>query len=292
MISPSPLRARAAATLAAAGLLLSLASCTSAPGGPAVPTPPQAVSGLPGTHVHGMAVNGKTGQLLLATHEGLFDISRTPATKIGPTNDLMGFTSAHDDGIFYASGHPGQDSPLPGPLGLVRSDDGGKTWEQLSRQGESDFHALTTTKSGIVAFDGTLLTSLDGKNWVSVAAGFTPAVLAGNAHSDTVLATTPQGLQRSTDAGATWTLDTAAPVVQFAAFASTNDVVGVQPDGTVHVSADSGATWSAKGRISGGVQAIAAAKDSDGTFRIWAATEGGVEISTDGGATFAPYEAG
>jgi predicted NUDIX family NTP pyrophosphohydrolase len=80
--------------------------------------------------------------------------------------------------------------------------------------------------------------------------------------------------------------------VQYAAFASTNDVVGVQPDGNVQVSADSGATWSPKGRISEGVQAIAAVKKPDGTLRIWAATADGVETSADGGATFAPYQPG
>lgn len=107
--------------------------------------------------------------------------------------------------MFYASGHPGKDSTMPNPLGLIKSTDGGKTWEQVSRQRESDFHALTTTKSGIVGFDGTMRTSTDGTTWKPAAAGFTPAVLAGNPYSDTVLATTPEGVQRSADAGTTWT---------------------------------------------------------------------------------------
>ncbi|PVZ61248.1 hypothetical protein C9424_00195 [Arthrobacter sp. H-02-3] len=291
-MASSLLLSRAAATVAAAGLIVSLAGCTPGTTNPASSAPAKSAFGLPSAHVHGMAVNDQTGQILLATHEGLFDISRTPGTKIGPAIDLMGFTTGHDDGIYYASGHPGPDSPLPNPLGLIKSGDGGKTWEQLSRQRESDFHTLTTTKRGIVAFDGTLMTSPDGKNWTTVAAGFTPAVLAGNAHNDTVLATTPQGLQRSTDAGSTWTLNKSAPVVQYAAFASTNDVIGVQPDGSVQVSADSGATWSRKGHISGSVQAIAAVKKEDGALRIWAATDAGVETSADGGATFAPYQPG
>ena len=180
---------------------------------------------------------------------------------------------------------------IPNEL-LTNAHGGAQTWQQLSRQGESDFHALAATKSGIVAFDGTLLTSPDGKDWKTVAGGFKPAALAGHALSNTVLATTPQGLQRSTDAGNTWVLNTAAPVIQYAAFASSNDVVGVQPDGSVQVSADSGETWSAMGRVSGGVQAVAAVKSADGTLRIWAATADGVEASTDGGATFSPYRPG
>ena len=75
-------------------------------------------------------------------------MSTKPATKVGPTNDLMGFSAGPGSGVFYASGHPGKDSTMPNPMGLIRSSDGGKTWVQLSRQGQSDFHALTVTKSG------------------------------------------------------------------------------------------------------------------------------------------------
>lgn len=291
MTFPSTSRIRPAAVLAAAaGLILALSACQPA-SGPADPTPTHsAASGLPSVHIHGLAVNGETDQILLATHDGLFDISKHPATQIGATNDLMGFTPGKDQGVYYASGHPGKGSNLPNPLGLIRSTDGGKTWEQLSRQGESDFHALTVTQSGIVAFDGILRTSPDGKTWTTVATDFSPAVLAGNPNSDTVLATTPGGLQRSNDGGKTWTLDPSAPVIQFAAFATPTEAVGVQPDGAIHYSSDSGATWTSKGRITGEVQAIAAAKGSDGKLRIWAATADGILTSTDGGETFQDSE--
>ena len=161
-----PLIGRPAAALTADALLLTLSACTpgATPGTPgAGSAPATAASGLPSPHVHGISVNRETDQVLLATHESLFDVTKSPATKIGGTNDLMGFTAAADQGVFYASGHPGPGSERPNPMGLIRSVDGGKTWEQLSRQGESDFHALATTKSGIVAYDGTLQTSPDGK---------------------------------------------------------------------------------------------------------------------------------
>ena len=280
------------AAIATAALALALSAC--APGS----VPPAdsrsstgAATGLPSTHVHGLSVNGETGQVLLATHEGLFDASKKPAVKIGPTNDLMGFTGGMDQGSFYASGHPGEGSTLPGPLGLIKTSDGGETWEQLSRQRESDFHALTVTKSGIIAFDGTLRTSPDGKSWKTVDGGFTPAVLAGNPYSDTVLATTQEGVQRSTDGGATWALEKSSPVIQFAALAGASEAVGVEPGGIVHYSADGGATWTRKGQISGDVQAIAATEGSDGSPWIWAATTAGLVVSTDGGATFRPSDA-
>ncbi len=52
---------------------------------------------------------------------------------------------------FYASGHPGPGVELPAPVGLIESRDGGATWDPLSRQGESDFHALTASDAGVVA---------------------------------------------------------------------------------------------------------------------------------------------
>lgn len=293
MPSLSTFRVRAAAvTATAAALILTMSACTPAAApapGPSSPT--GATTGLPSAHIHGLGINGETGQVLLATHEGLFDVSKNPAVKIGPTNDLMGFTAAMDEDVFYASGHPGKDSTLPNPLGLIKTTDGGKTWEQLSRQRGSDFHTLTATKSGIVAFDGTLRTSLDGKTWKTVVTGFMPANLAGNPYSDTVLATTRDGVQRSTDGGTTWGLQASAPVIQFAAFASDKEAVGVEPEGVVHYSADGGATWSRKGQIGGEVLAVAATEGSDGNPWIWAATSTGLVVSTDGGATFRPSDA-
>jgi photosystem II stability/assembly factor-like uncharacterized protein len=279
-------RGRPAAGLtAAAALLLTLSACSS--GSPTGTTPSSAAAALPSSHVHGLSVNRETDQVLLATHEGLFDVTKSPGTQIGDTNDLMGFTAAADQGVFYASGHPGPRSDLPNPMGLIRSADGGKTWEQLSRQGESDFHALATARSGIVAYDGTLQTSPDGKTWTPATAEFVPAVLAGNPETDTVLATTRDGLQRSTDGGKTWQLNAPAPVIQFVAFATGTEVFGIEPDGSVQYSADAGSTWMQTGHIEGQVQAITAVKKTDDDKPwIWAATTEGLVVSTDGGQVF------
>lgn len=289
-------RHRPAAALAATGaLLLTLSACaadTTTTATSSTSAPSTAGSSLPSSHVHGITVNRDTNQVLLATHEGLFDVTKTPATKIGPTNDLMGFTAAADQSVFYASGHPGPGSDLPNPMGLIKSVDRGKTWEQLSRQGESDFHALATTKSGIIAHDGTLRTSPDGKTWTDVPVEFVPAVLAGNPETDTVLATTRDGLQRSTDGGKTWTLIPTAPVIQFAAFATGTEVFGIEPDGAVHYSADAGATWLQTGSIQGQVQALTAVRKVEGKLSIWAVTTEGLRVSDDGGMVFRAPNAG
>ena len=124
-----------------------------------------------------------------------------------------------------------------------------------------------------------------------MAADFVPSALAGSPTGDTVLATTPQGIRRSTDGGQTWKTVNSGPVVQFAAFAGAAEAVGVEPDGTVHYSPDAGSTWTRKGQIQDTVQAVAAVKGSESHLSIWAATAGGLVVSTDGGATFRPNDA-
>ncbi|QOT19779.1 MULTISPECIES: F510_1955 family glycosylhydrolase [Paenarthrobacter] len=290
MPSPQPRFLRAAALAAALAFVPALAACSQTTQAASTASPNHSTDkALPSSHVHGLTVSGEPSQVLLATHDGLFDMTKNPSTKIGDTNDLMGFT-AGADGVFYASGHPGPGSSLPNPLGLLKSTDGGKTWEQLSRQGESDFHAMAATKSGIIAFDGQLRFTRDGKAWDTVAAGFAPAVLAGHPDTDTVLATTEAGIQRSTDGGKTWDLVPNGPVIQFTAFADPDEVVGAAPDGNTYYSPDAGLTWTRKGRIDGKVQAIAAVNGSTGSPWFWAATTDGIVVSTDAGGAFRPAD--
>ena len=116
------------------------------------------------THIHAVARDPKTGDLLLATHEGLFRHANGELLQNGPVIDLMGFTVA-PDGTYYASGHPGAGVDLPQPVGLITSTDSGRTWRVSSRGGESDFHALTSSPTSVVGFDGTLRSTTDGETW-------------------------------------------------------------------------------------------------------------------------------
>src|SRR3546814_10803145 len=61
----------------------------------------------------------------------------------GPKHDYMGFSATRD--TFYSSGHPAPGSDLVNPFGLIKSTDGGQTWQKLGLEGESDFHILATS---------------------------------------------------------------------------------------------------------------------------------------------------
>ena len=96
------------------------------------------------THVHGLSYSADGAQLLIPSHHGLavYQGGRW-SMAAGPAHDYMGFSATRD--ALYSSGHPAPDSKLPNPFGLIKSRDGGKSWQQLGLEGESDFHTLATS---------------------------------------------------------------------------------------------------------------------------------------------------
>ena len=250
---------------------------------------PEAKSGhgtfaaLPAAHVHGVGRDPGTGSLLLATHEGLFRYGEKGPERVGPIIDLMGFIIA-GTGHYYASGHPNVVMELPQPMGLIESTDGGSSWRVLSRGVESDFHALTRAGDTVVAFDGQLRRTVDGRSWKATSIPAEPRSLAADPAGDHVLATTERGLLVSRDRGATWAETRGTPLLLLVAWAGIKTVVGVAPDGTVAISEDAAKTWRTTGKTEPAPQAMSASMTTSG-LEILIVTEQGVLASTDG-ATF------
>ncbi len=86
---------------------------------------------------------------------------------------------------------------------------------------------------------------------------------------------------RSDDGGRSFELVRGAPLLQLVTWTDTGNLIGADPEGTVHASADGGATWQQRGTVSGAPEALTATgKD------VHVAVEGGIVSSTDGGRTF------
>jgi len=95
------------------------------------------------THAHGLAYSADGKKLMIPSHHGLAIYEAGKWSKApGPEHDYMGFAATRDR--LYSSGHPARGSGLVNPFGVIRSKDGGKTWEQLGLEGETDFHLLAT----------------------------------------------------------------------------------------------------------------------------------------------------
>lgn len=165
--------------------------------------------------VHGLEVDIKDSErLYLPNHQGLYvQGSDKKITSIGEIDsDLMGFSISNTDASsFYASGHP----KTGGNLGLIRSNDAGQTWTEVSDglNGPVDFHSMAVDKKNdnfiYGAYQGTLQRSLDGGNsWEYLDAAPEEQIiqLTTGAQEGQLYAATTKGLYVSNDKGASWSL--------------------------------------------------------------------------------------
>lgn len=267
----------------------SLSACSAATQPPATSAPgsgtvAQALD-QPITHIHGVARDPATDRVVIATHEGAFERRDGAWYALGDVIDLMGFAIA-PDGTWFASGHPGIETDLPEPVGLIASTDRGQTWQVISRGGESDFHALAAGPAGVLGFDGTLRASADGVRWEEVSIPAPPFALSVEETSGAVLATTEHGLVQSTDDAATWTALEPPELVALVDWVDEDRIVGATVEGRVVTSEDSGRSWKAGPALPEQVQAMSAQPLPTGEMEILIATHEGVLSSLDGGATF------
>ena len=95
-------------------------------------------------HVHGLAYSSDGKRLMVPSHHGLALYEKGRWSRgPGPAHDYMGFVATAKG--LYSSGHPVPGSGLVNPFGLMRSEDGGRTWRKLGLEGESDFHLLAAS---------------------------------------------------------------------------------------------------------------------------------------------------
>jgi hypothetical protein len=101
------------------------------------------------SHIHGLSKHpNDENKLLLASHYGLIEYDKQvkQAFFVGSERfDLMGYSKVPGSDILMTSGHPGEGSSLPNPLGFLWSEDFGQTWEVRGFHGMVDFHALGAT---------------------------------------------------------------------------------------------------------------------------------------------------
>lgn len=288
-----PRRRRAARGIAAVAVVALLAGCSSisdngtpqSTGESSSPAAGEAAEQpAPLIHVHGIARHPRTGDVLVATHQGLFQQVDGKLVRKGPAIDLMGFTIG-DDGTLYASGHPAPGTDLPQPVGLITSQDTGGTWQVASLGGQSDFHALTAGPNGVIGFDGTLQHTSDTKTWTTQDIPSPPRVLAASPTSGKLLATTSAGLLMSQDEGATWASLAPPETAVLAAWADEETIVISSAAGRLATSSDAGQTWTLHPKNIGVAEALWAGRTSDGQVEIIASVEGQVISTKDAGTT-------
>ena len=178
--------------------------------------PARSASSVTLMHVHGLAYSADGKQIFIPSHHGMAIYSDGRWSKApGPEHDYMGFSVTQK--FFYSSGHPAQGSGLINPFGLMKSGDGGRTWQKLGLEREADFHLLAASygTNAVYVFThapnsrmskaGIYFTALDGLSWKyaeSNGLGGEPFSLAAHpANGKIVAAGTKTGLFLSTDSG-------------------------------------------------------------------------------------------
>ena len=241
-------------------------------------------------HVHGLGVDPADGALLIATHTGLFRAAkgRQRAARVGDRlQDTMGF-SVVGPNQFLGSGHPDGREELPPFLGLIRSADGGSSWEPVSLLGKRDFHVLEAAGERVYGFgsdfdtreQGFLISRDRGRSWSK---RDVPEPLISLALSpedpERLLASGQRALYLSEDAGRGWrTLEGPAGLVAW-----DDRVVVVDGKGVAHSARDPDGPLRSLGDI-GGQPAALEAVPRDGLYV--ALHDGTIKRSRDGGRTW------
>lgn len=282
MITPMRWRTAAVTVVALPPLAATCGSSGTSISRPATTAAPVLPGGA--AHVHGI-VRSRGGELLIGTHAGLFT-PRADGTlaRVGDTADYMGL-AALPTGALLSSGHPAPGSTEPNPLGLRISQDGGRTWTTSTQVPRDDYHVIEAGAGRVYAVGS------DGGMY----AGSARMALArvGGARRDLIdlavkpgsgtslIASTPQGLVRSTDGDPTWA--NAGDEVGHISWTGSNSLFMVDAEGGAFMSTDEGTSWIRRGTLGAPPAALLATSP---TALTAADHDGRILQSSDGGRTW------
>ena len=236
-----------------------------------------------------------SGALLLTTNRGFYRIEDGRATRIesevttpdgsSPVGRFLEIAAA-EDGALLGSGHPDSKQKLSGFLGLLRSEDAGRTWSSVSRYAYADLHTIREIDGTIYAYDYVLpavIVSPDGGTaWDERTAPPGARVIdfaVDPSDPDQLLATSKRVIFRSTDGGESWTSAASADAPRLS-WPEAEALYRADEDGSVYESSNHGASWELVGRIDGSPRALKAV----GPEELYAAlADATIVHSTDGG---------
>ena len=256
-------------------------------------SPGPGVGDLGPVHVHGLGVDPADGALFVATHTGLFRAAdgQSRARRVaGRYQDTMGFTVVGPN-RFLGSGHPDLREELPPFLGLIESDDAGRSWRAVSLQGRVDFHVLEAGGRRIYGYgsdfdsrEARFLRSDDGgESWRRLDPPEALIALAiSPADTRVLIASGEQRVFSSHDAGRSWTaID--APEPGLLAW-NGSAIFLVAADGRAWRSNDDGASWREAVDVGGQPGAFDGGRDDE---LLVALHDGTIKRSGDGAASWA-----
>ncbi|MEM3159443.1 MAG: YCF48-related protein [Nitrososphaera sp.] len=227
-------------------------------------------------HVHGLGVDPSDPSVLyIATHGDFYKSvdGGVPVKVDRQRADYMAFNAPMAEGVpLYSSGHPS----TGGNTGLIKSTDGGQTWQTVSNvlDPPADFHAMAVSASDpdvIIGFDsggrGLFRTSDAGSTWerLDYPGEFVTALAIAPDDPEMVFAGTPEGLYKSSDGAASWTqLNQYKGIAAMAlAFDAEGNLYASTEEFGLAKSPDLGQTWESINRPPDSLTATSMAVDSE-----------------------------
>ncbi len=171
---------------------------------------------VPWIHVHGLGTDPSDASVLyIATHGDFYkSVDGGVPVKVDKQRaDYMAFNAPQTQGVpLYSSGHPS----TGGNTGLIKSIDGGQTWQVVSTVLDPpvDFHAMAVSKSNpnvIIGFDsggrGLFKTTDAGSTWdrFDYPGQYVTALAIAPDDPKVIFAGTSEGVFQSGDGAASWT---------------------------------------------------------------------------------------
>lgn len=250
-------------------------------------------------YVNALDVDPATGEYLLTTNRGHWRIdpetdevaqvrgriaAQGESSTVGTFLELL----VTGPGQLVGSGHPDQRNTLPQYLGLIRSNDMGRSWEVISRLGEADLHKIVLKHGKLYGFDavlGAMLISGDGGR--TFEEQFTPRGLVIDFEVDpqdpaVIFASTEDEMFRTTDGGRSWRPAATAEGIRLV-WPAPDAFYRAERDGTVQRSRDRGGSWERVSQVPGEPYKLKALTPE----RLLVALSDGTILETgDGGRTW------
>jgi photosystem II stability/assembly factor-like uncharacterized protein len=241
-----------------------------------------------------------SGTKMVATSNGgnIFTTTNSGATwSTNATPQIWSSVASSADGTRLVA-TVGNSTTSSGPI--YTSTDSGMTWaSQASGSGTLHWVSVASSADGsrlvAAAYNGQIYTSVNyGTNWAAHdSQRFWTAVASSADGKKLVAAVTGGTIYTSTNYGTNWTSQTGSGSRTWSALASSSDgsrlvaAVGNGQSGSIYISADSGATWTANSTISGQWSSIASSSDGSHLAAVYNVTSAGyIYTSSDSGATW------